>query len=194
MLYDMLKCFIITAIGNPETETRRHADQVEEHIIRNALLELKFDVENNLYRADKMICENKYTGMIDHLKNDHLCISDITGLNVNVMFEYGFRKATGLPMIVLASKDDPPQEKLLPFDISTDSIIRYDLTDLDSISTAKSELKSYARTYLQLFIEEADYKKRDLDNILDELRADVKEIKELFKNNNTISNQTGSSP
>lgn len=153
MFYDTLKCFFITPIGKPDTETRRHANHVEEHIIRYALLELGFDVETNLYRADKMICENKYTSMIDHLRNDHLCITDITGLNANVMFEYGFRKATGLPMIVLASTVDPPQDKLLPFDISTDSIIRYDLTDPDSISDAKKELMSFARTYIQSYME-----------------------------------------
>ena len=62
MLYDMLKCFIITAIGNPETETRRHADQVEEHIIRNALLELK-EFEGKYSRYEEL------SGIFDAIDN-----------------------------------------------------------------------------------------------------------------------------
>ena len=44
------------------------------------------------------------------------------------------------------------------------------------------------------FIEKAEYKKRDQDIKLDEMWAEMKELKELIKNNITISSQKGSSP
>ena len=49
-------CFVVSAIGEEETEIRKHADTVLEHIIKPAI-ESEFDVKqvDEIYHSDKIV-------------------------------------------------------------------------------------------------------------------------------------------
>ncbi len=104
------KCFIITPIGNSESETYRKAKGVIDSVIKPVL-------ENNGYTDIKPSYEIMESGMItrqivDRIVNDDLVIANLTGNNANVMYELAIRHAAAKPVIHICEKGTN-----LPFDI-----------------------------------------------------------------------------
>ena len=129
-------CFFITPIGDENTETRRRADRVLKHLITPALRQCGF-LRDNIIRADEEPVPGRITARIEqHIQNDDLCIVDLTGLNANVMYEYGLRKGIGKPIIVIAQKDQK-----LPFDIKDELTIFYNDDNFDDFFRAQDRLE-----------------------------------------------------
>lgn len=74
--------------------------------------------------------------MIQHVTEGDLVIADLTGSNPNVYYELALRHALGKPFIQLLTGADP-----LPFDVADQRTIMIDHQDLDSVSSAKEELR-----------------------------------------------------
>ena len=74
--------------------------------------------------------------MSNHLKNDDLCIADITGKNANVMYELGYRKGLEKPVIIITSDTDK-----LPFDVYDYRVVIYNMQDIDSLMRAQENLR-----------------------------------------------------
>lgn len=116
---DKKTCFVVSAIGEENSDIREHSDSVLEYIIKPALSD-KYTVNraDELYHSDKI--DDK---IFEALSKSDLVIVDITGNNPNVFLELGFRKALNLPTIFLRQKTEQP----IPFDIRTINTIHYDL-------------------------------------------------------------------
>ncbi len=85
-------CFVISAIGDPGSQIRKHADKVKEFIIRPVANKVGLEV----VRADD-ICDSGIitTQVITHLLEDKLVVADLTRHNPNVFYELALRHAAG---------------------------------------------------------------------------------------------------
>lgn len=129
----MKTCFIVSPIGEEESEVRKRADQLFKYILSPVCDECEFKI----IRVDKLNQADTITQTIlDNLRNSELVIADITGHNPNVFFEIGFRASTGRPIIHLKEKGEK-----IPFDISGIRTFEYDLRDLDAVASIKERLK-----------------------------------------------------
>lgn len=125
------KCFLICPIGEAGSEIRRISDIVLKYIVTPACQEFDYDV----IRSDTEFTVNSINeDIFNHLDNDELAIADLTGLNPNVFYEAGYRKAKGLPLIHIAREGTA-----LPFDIKTIRTYFYDI-DIDKADSAKNTL------------------------------------------------------
>lgn len=133
-------CFFITPIGEPDSPARRNADLVLRRLITPALRQCGF-LKENIIRSDTESKPGRISERIDqHIRNDDLCIVDLTGLNANVMYEYGMRRGIGKPLIVIANKG---QE--LPFDTYDETTIFYDDSSIDAFFMAQERLEEMIR-------------------------------------------------
>ena len=101
-------CFVISPIGEKDSDIRKLADDLYDLIIVPALEKFNFDI----VRADKITSVTSITSdIISHVQNADLCIVDLTGQNPNVMYECGRRHETGKPFIMVAKEN----EKIVTF-------------------------------------------------------------------------------
>lgn len=120
-------CFVISPIGDADSDIRKHANDVYDLVIEPALEKYNFHV----WRADK-----KYSGtdikeeMIADIHDCDLCIVLLTGFNPNVMYEFGLRHETGKPFILLL---DSKEMNNNPFDTASLKTFPYDISDPRSI-------------------------------------------------------------
>lgn len=130
---DEKTCFVVSPLGDEESETREDADEVLEYIIEPVLEDFDYSVT----RSDKMSKSGRITVQVfDAIATSDLVIGDLTGLNPNVMYEMGVRLSLGSPFIQLAEKG---QE--LPFDTSDFRTIFYQTDDLGAAEDAKDQLR-----------------------------------------------------
>lgn len=104
-------CFVISPIGEPNSEIRENADILLEMIIKPAIVDLDFIVERGEERTEtRQIGED----VINMVQGAELCICDISDPNPNVFYELGRRDETGKPIILLKRDDspDPPRDIL----------------------------------------------------------------------------------
>ncbi|MCM1023859.1 MAG: hypothetical protein NC395_07345 [Prevotella sp.] len=126
------KCFFICPIGKPNSNVRKRSDNVMKHLLIPVCSAKEYEV----IRADKICSANKISAdIVNHLENDELVIADLTGLNANVFYEIGYRRAKNLPIIHIAKT-----ETILPFDTIDDRTQFYDLTDLNMVEDFKQRL------------------------------------------------------
>lgn len=147
-------CFIISTIGSENSEERLSA---------NKFLELTKEIGEihhlKVIRADEVSGTSDInTDIIEMVQNSDLCIIDLTGLNPNVMYEFGMRYQTGLPYIVCAKKGTK-----LPFDIISRRTIFYG--DLEKTNNYR-EAKKFIRDFISQY-EERDYQASSSVNIND---------------------------
>lgn len=115
-------CFVISPIGDEDSEHRRHADLVLGSLIEPALVELKLGA----VRADQISKPGLITGqVIDHLVRAKLVIADLSFGNPNVFYELALRHATRLPVVQIIRKGDK-----LPFDVGQYRTVELDMTDI----------------------------------------------------------------
>ena len=110
------KCFVVTPIGNNDTEIRRHIEGIIDQAITPALGEkYDIDVAHRNYEIGSI-----NDRVIKCIFNSDLVIANLTGLNPNVMFELAIRYSFGKPALVIAEKGTK-----LPFDINDENVIFY---------------------------------------------------------------------
>lgn len=131
------KCFVVMSLGSEGTERRRRADQVFQHIIREAIEPLGYKCQRAL--------EIPESGVIDEqikreLRDADLVVADLTERNPNVFYEVGIRHALNQPLITISQGD----LSALPFDWGHMRTIGYDPTDLDSVSKCKQDIARFA--------------------------------------------------
>lgn len=125
-------CFVISPIGEDDSETRKRSDQVLKHIITGAVEQLGYEV----VRADKISEPGIITHQIlQHIVDAPLVIADLTERNPNVFYELALRHAIRKPLVQLIKKGE-----LIPFDVAATRIIQFDLHNLDSVDAAKLEI------------------------------------------------------
>jgi len=132
------KCFIISPIGDEQSEIRKEADALL-WVAKSALERYDFHVIRVDQIARSTIITNE---IIQLLQEAELCLIVLTGENANVFYEAGRRHETGRPFIQLIRRGDT-----IPFDVAGIRTIIYD--DIQSVPSAAK-----VAAQIQAFIEE----------------------------------------
>lgn len=116
----MKRCFVISPIGEEDSEFRKHADDVFEYIIGPAVKESNIQA----YRSDHLL---KYglisTQTFDAILNYEFCIAVLTFQNPNVFYELAIAHFANRPVIILIQKGEE-----IPFDVKDMRCVQYDLS------------------------------------------------------------------
>jgi hypothetical protein len=125
-------CFVISPIGEVDSDVRKRSDQVLKHIIGPAVEHCGYET----IRAD-LISEPGLitTQIIQHIIEDPLVVADLSSKNPNVYYELALRHAIKRPLIQLIAKGEP-----LPFDVAGMRTIIIDHHDLDNVEESKKEI------------------------------------------------------
>lgn len=141
-------CFVISPIGNrfgdKEEQVRFDAfKRVYEYLIMRSLRLAGFKQEN-IIRSGVEIRGGKITeNIMGHLKNDDLCIADLTDLNPNVMYEYGVRVGVGKPVITIAS-----HKTVLPFDVKDVRTVIYNMDNIENVMECQETLEARVKVLI----------------------------------------------
>lgn len=155
----MKTCFVVSPIGETDSEIRSNADKLFKYIISPVCESCGFEP----VRVDQINDSDSITQtIIDKLLSSELVIADISGHNPNVFFEMGYRKCTDKPIIHLKKKGET-----IPFDVNTVRTFEYDLTDLDNVEETKKRLEQTIGTF-------------SFENKTNELGQDEENNKQLF--------------
>lgn len=132
-------CFLITPIGDEDSDERKHADLIMKHLVKPILEKQGLEV----VRADKIGKPGLITQqVIEHLALARLCIADLSFHNPNAFYEIGVRHAFKLPTIQVIRKGEK-----IPFDVSQGRTIIIDTADaytiIDNFTSAREELKEH---------------------------------------------------
>lgn len=132
MATDEKLCFVISPIGDPDSETRKRSDQVLRHVIRPAVSERGYKA----VRADEIDTPGLITSqVIQHVVNDPLVVADLTERNPNVFYELAIRHALRRPLVQIIQ-----QGETIPFDVAGTRTVFVDHRDLDSVQDARNEI------------------------------------------------------
>ena len=135
----MKTCFVVSPIGETDSEIRSNADKLFKYIISPVCESCGFEP----VRVDQINDSDSITQtIIDKLLSSELVIADISGHNPNVFFEMGYRRCTDKPIIHLKKKGET-----IPFDVNTVRTFEYDLTDLDNVEETKKRLEQTIGTF-----------------------------------------------
>ena len=134
------ECFLISPIGEAESEARRRADLVREHIVKEAVSALGLHV----VRADDIAEPGQIDNqVIEHLTKAKLVVADLSGQNPNVFYELAVRHALGKRFVqILIDKE------VLPLDIGGQRTVRYGVM-ADQARKAMLEVRRFAEAALQ---------------------------------------------
>jgi hypothetical protein len=125
-------CFVISPIGDPDSETRKRSDQVLKHVVRPAVTSCGYKA----VRADEIDKPGMITSqVIQHVVNDALVVADLTERNPNVFYELAIRHALRKPLVQIIRKGES-----IPFDVAGTRTIYVDHKDLDSVEAAKNDI------------------------------------------------------
>ncbi|KAF7786215.1 hypothetical protein PRUB_a0703 [Pseudoalteromonas rubra] len=130
-------CFVISPIGEKDSDIRKHADAFLKLLVEPGLAEFGFDI----VRADQIASSSVITNdIVEYVQQSELCLVDLSFHNPNVFYECGRRHENGRPTIQLIKKGES-----LPFDVAGIRTIQYDLSDpwttLESVNTIKEFIK-----------------------------------------------------
>ncbi len=154
-------CFVISPIGEEDSETRKRSDTVLKHIINASVEQLGYEV----VRADKISEPGIITTqIIQYIVDSPLVIADLTERNPNVFYELALRHAIRKPLVQMIKKGET-----IPFDVAATRIIHFDLQDLDSVENAKTEIASQVKSL--------EAGRNDIDNPIS-VSLDLKMLKE----------------
>lgn len=127
------KCFVISPIGDPLSETRKRADGFLNEVIRPIAIECGYEVE----RADDDKSPGIVTeGIVNKIIDADLVIADLHGHNPNVMYELAIRHATDKPLIQMIEIGEA-----IPFDIGGLNTIFYD-PSVNGLSKWREDLRA----------------------------------------------------
>ncbi|MBL4808479.1 MAG: hypothetical protein JKY43_00275 [Phycisphaerales bacterium] len=134
-------CFVISPIGEEDSETRRRSNLVLKYIIRPAVEPLGYTA----IRADEIDKPGLITSqVIQHIVDDKLVIADLTEQNPNVFYELAIRHALRLPYVQIIRKADR-----IPFDVAGTRTVQFDHTDLDSVDSAVKSIQEQIKSLEQ---------------------------------------------
>jgi hypothetical protein len=145
-------CFVITPIGEEDSEQRRHANM----ILRNVIEPVTRELDLVPVRADQIDRAGLITKQVfEHLARARVCVPDLSFSNPNAFYELGVRHMCKLPTVQFIRKGDK-----IPFDVSQGRTIKIDMSDvytvMESVESAKKELLQHIKHALS-----ADYKGED---------------------------------
>lgn len=141
-------CFIITPIGNENSDIFRKAKGVIDSVIKPVLVKHGFDDIKPAYEIlESGMISNQ---IINRIVNDDLVVANLTGNNPNVMYELAIRHATTKPIIHICENGT-----VLPFDIKDNRTIFYK----DDMLGVQELNKSFENFVIQI-----DYSKEYKDN------------------------------
>lgn len=127
-------CFIITPIGDDQSDIRRAADGVIDAVIIPELEAIGFS-NNNIKVAHRMPNPGSINQqVIEKILESDLAIANLTTLNPNVMYELAIRHAVRKPVIQILQKGT----KKLPFDVIEERTIFYENDMSGVIELSKS--------------------------------------------------------
>ena len=134
---DEKNCFVVSPIGEPDSETRKRADQILKHVVKPAVGECGYTA----VRADEIEKPGIITSqVIQRVVTDPLVVADLTERNPNVFYELAIRHALKKPFVQLIKKGEQ-----IPFDVAGTRTIQVDHHDLDSVEAAKREIVAQIR-------------------------------------------------
>lgn len=154
------RCFIITPIGNDDSNIRRETDGLIDAVILPTLKKLDI-VGEVAHRINKSGNINKQ--VITRLIDYELVIANLTGLNPNVMYELAIRHAKRKPVVSLAIKGTN-----LPFDIHAERTLMY-VNDMAGVEDLKPRLYEA----IEAAIDEEDPDNPVYDAITDNIMKEV---------------------
>jgi hypothetical protein len=126
-------CFVISPIGKDGTDVRSRSDQILKHVIAPVADECGYTA----VRADQISEPGLITTqVINHIINDPMVVADLTGNNANVFYELAVRHAARKPFVQIIQKSER-----IPFDVAGVRTIELDHTNLDSVASAKDEIR-----------------------------------------------------
>lgn len=127
-------CFVIAPIGKEGSTTRKRSDKLLKHIVKPVLEDLGYIVE----RADQLTEPGMITNQIVRKIVDcNVLVADLSESNPNVFYELAIRHGLKKPFVHMIDSSET-----IPFDNAQVRTIQVDLTDLDSVERAKSDLNS----------------------------------------------------
>ncbi len=154
-------CFVISPIGDENSETRKHSDIILKHIICASVEQLGYEV----IRADKISEPGIITTqIIQYIVDSPLVIADLTDRNPNVFYELALRHVTRRPLVQIIKKGE-----IIPFDVAATRIVQFDIQDIVSVDAAKTEIISQ--------IKSLETEKNEIDNPIS-VSLDLKILKE----------------
>jgi hypothetical protein len=137
------KVFLISPIGEAETETRKKADKTLKHLVRKALEPEPLNCE--VERADEDPDPGSITPrMLNSIMTADLVVIDLTDQNANVFYEMAIAHGYRRPCVHIITEGQK-----VPFDVKDMNTVPYTLTDPDKLEAAVTKLSSYATTALQ---------------------------------------------
>jgi hypothetical protein len=157
-------CFIITPVGDENSETRRFADGVIDACIIPVLSELNIieEVPHRLVSSGSITKE-----IIDKLINCDLVIANLTKLNPNVMYELGIRHAARKPVVHICEEGT-----ILPFDIAPERTLCY-VNDMKGVEDFKPKLKEFIEAAMDgKTVNNPVYDAIQLKNIMQDVKQD----------------------
>jgi hypothetical protein len=129
-------CFVVGPIGDPGSDTRRHADWLLKGIIK-PVFKQHFP-EYYVERADEIVSPGSINSqVITRLMDAPLVVADMSQHNANAFYELAIRHMMRLPTIHLIHKDWK-----IPFDVAPYRAITFSRDDYDDLEEAKSALRS----------------------------------------------------
>ncbi|KAF0226165.1 MAG: hypothetical protein FD179_996 [Erysipelotrichaceae bacterium] len=111
-----LKCFVITPVGDPNSEIRTETNGIIEAVIK-PLLEPEYTVSAAHLSMSSVIITKE---IIQEIYDANLIIANLTDSNPNVMYELSLAHALRKPVVHLIREGQKP-----PFDISVQRYISY---------------------------------------------------------------------
>lgn len=142
------KCFIITPIGEKNSEIFRHIEGVINAVIKPLLTSYGFDDIKAAHEIDEPGSINNQ--LINRILEDDLVIANLTGNNANVMYELAMRHAIAKPIIHICEEGTK-----LPFDISNERTIFYTNDIMGTIELTEG---------IKRFLDKISYEKKYFDN------------------------------
>lgn len=162
-------CFIITPIGDENSEIRRKADGLIEAIVKPVLENLGYVpiIPHTMTKPGSIT-----TQVVEHILSSDMVIANLTGLNPNVMYELAVRHAVRKPIVCVVENGTK-----LPFDIAQDRVILYS-DEFFRVETLKKDLK-------QMIESASKMGKGELDNPIYRAQSNTMVQRQLEKSPNT---------
>jgi hypothetical protein len=170
-------CFVISAIGDPGSAQRQHANDVL-RVIQSAVQPHSMDVlRSDLIPAPGNILRQ----VIDNVLNADLVIADLTDADPNVCYELAIRHATGKRCVQIIKKGGCVPEDLqglrtVEFDLSQQlDAVKSIASCIDPTSTPDSPIKDalLPSLYDKLFKEMADNRQSAIKDFFDAARSEL---------------------
>jgi nucleoside 2-deoxyribosyltransferase len=145
-------CYIISQIGDPNTDVRRWANFIKDEIVAPAVTTCGYETPE---RSDDPHIDLIMPDIIKQMFEADLVIADLTNFNPNVFYELGIRHCAQKPAIYLINSVQSP-----PFDLGGNKAIFVDdkhLTVKKAISDIKERIDAITKEPKQFYSQVQQY-------------------------------------